>query len=197
MNSATQITATAPAGTGTVNVTVTTAGGTSATSAADDFTYVTSATITAVGTLDDAHGTDITTVAVLPTQVGDVLVLAVKVSSPTITASSVSGGGASTWTRITQHTDTSNGVDVELWMGPVTATGASTVTVSFSSSVTSVGTELVVQEFSSGLGSTTAWTLDKASGQTDASSTTVGLPEPRPGQDGRAVRGIRLGAAGR
>ena len=38
--SATSITATSPAGTGTVDVTVTTTGGTSATSAADQFTYV-------------------------------------------------------------------------------------------------------------------------------------------------------------
>jgi Bacterial Ig-like domain (group 3)/IPT/TIG domain len=40
VNSATQITATSPAGIGTVDVTVTTAGGTSATSMADQFTYV-------------------------------------------------------------------------------------------------------------------------------------------------------------
>jgi hypothetical protein len=40
VNSATQITATAPAGTGTVDVTVTTVGGTSATSAADQFSYM-------------------------------------------------------------------------------------------------------------------------------------------------------------
>ena len=40
VNSATQITATSPAGSGAVDVTVTTAGGTSATSSADLFTYV-------------------------------------------------------------------------------------------------------------------------------------------------------------
>lgn len=40
VNSATQITATAPAGTGTVDIRVTTGGGTSATSAADQFTYL-------------------------------------------------------------------------------------------------------------------------------------------------------------
>jgi hypothetical protein len=39
VNSLTQVTAVAPAGTGTVNLTVTTAGGTSPTSAADQFTY--------------------------------------------------------------------------------------------------------------------------------------------------------------
>ncbi|WP_159845760.1 putative Ig domain-containing protein [Brevundimonas sp. G8] len=46
VNSATQVTATAPAGTGTVDVRVTTGGGTSATSAADQFTYVAAPTIT-------------------------------------------------------------------------------------------------------------------------------------------------------
>ena len=40
VNSTTQITATSPAGIGTVDVTVTTPGGTSATSTADQFTYV-------------------------------------------------------------------------------------------------------------------------------------------------------------
>jgi len=49
VNSATQITATAPAGSpGTVDVRVTTVGGTSATSAADQFTYVTAPTVTAI-----------------------------------------------------------------------------------------------------------------------------------------------------
>ncbi|MDR6769124.1 hypothetical protein J2W88_004432, partial [Acidovorax delafieldii] len=48
MNSATQITATAPAGTGTVDVRVTTPIGTSATSAADQYTYVAAPTVTSI-----------------------------------------------------------------------------------------------------------------------------------------------------
>ncbi|WP_312317284.1 IPT/TIG domain-containing protein [Stenotrophomonas sp.] len=49
VNSATQITATAPAGAaGTVDISVTTAGGTSTTSAADRFTYVAAPTVTSV-----------------------------------------------------------------------------------------------------------------------------------------------------
>ena len=43
--SATELSAESPAGTGTVNVTVTSAGGTSATSAADDFSYVSTPTV--------------------------------------------------------------------------------------------------------------------------------------------------------
>ncbi|MGC8201002.1 IPT/TIG domain-containing protein, partial [Salmonella enterica] len=48
VNSASQITATSPAGTGTVDVSVTTAGGTSATSAADQFTYVAAPTVSSI-----------------------------------------------------------------------------------------------------------------------------------------------------
>src|SRR5262245_7364533 len=48
VNSATQITATAPAGVGTVDVTVTTAGGTSAISSSDRFTYGPAPTVTNV-----------------------------------------------------------------------------------------------------------------------------------------------------
>jgi hypothetical protein len=48
VNSATSITATSPAGTGTVDVTVTTPAGTSATSSADQFTYVAGPTVTSI-----------------------------------------------------------------------------------------------------------------------------------------------------
>src|SRR5215471_14475435 len=48
VNSATQITATSPAGIGTVDVTVTTAGGTTAISTADQFTYGLGGTTTAL-----------------------------------------------------------------------------------------------------------------------------------------------------
>ena len=53
INSATQITATSPAGTGTVDVTVTTAGGTSADSSADKFGYMAAPVVT----VTDAGGT--------------------------------------------------------------------------------------------------------------------------------------------
>ena len=48
VNSVTQISATSPAGTGTVDITVTTAGGTSATSSADQFTYVAAPTVSGI-----------------------------------------------------------------------------------------------------------------------------------------------------
>ena len=48
VDSDTQITATSPAGTGTVNVTVTTEGGVSVTSSADQFTYIPAPTVSAI-----------------------------------------------------------------------------------------------------------------------------------------------------
>ncbi|UDF32539.1 UNVERIFIED_ORG: IPT/TIG domain-containing protein (plasmid) [Roseateles sp. XES5] len=52
----TQITATAPAGTGTVDIRVTTAGGTSATSASDQYTYVVAPTVTSVSPIAGPTG---------------------------------------------------------------------------------------------------------------------------------------------
>ena len=64
IDSATQITATSPAGiAGTVDVTVRTAGGTSATSSADRFTYVVFTTTTSVGTNASVYGQALTLTA--------------------------------------------------------------------------------------------------------------------------------------
>ncbi|MBJ7472962.1 MAG: IPT/TIG domain-containing protein, partial [Solirubrobacteraceae bacterium] len=62
VDSATQITATAPAGSGVVNVRVTTPSGTSANTAADDYTYIPVPTITALvpGAGPDVGGTLVT-----------------------------------------------------------------------------------------------------------------------------------------
>nr|WP_246670128.1 IPT/TIG domain-containing protein [Bradyrhizobium stylosanthis] len=62
VDSGTQITATAPAGSGTVDVRVTTIGGTSAVSAADQFTYIAAPTVTSISPTSGptAGGTSVT-----------------------------------------------------------------------------------------------------------------------------------------
>ncbi len=176
------VTVTAPAGASTVDVTVTTGGGTSLTNPGDEYTYnlSTSPTIAAVGSYTSAHNTGVTTLAVSPVNVGDVLVLAARASSGTTTVSSVSGGGVSAWTRLSQHTDATDVVDDELWMGPVATTGPSTVSVTFSASVTGTLVELVAQEFSSGLGASTTWTAGGSGAQNNTSSTKVAFPSLTP-----------------
>jgi len=181
-NTATSLTVTAPAGASTVDVTVTTAGGTSLTNTGDEYTYnvSTSPTITAVGSYTSAHSTGVTTLGVTPAHVGDVLVLAARASSGTTTVSSVTGGGVSSWTKLTQHTDSTDVVDDELWMGPVATTGSSTISVTFSASVTSTLVELVAQEFSSGLGTSTVWAAGGSGAQNNTSSTKVAFPSLTP-----------------
>ncbi len=185
VNSTTSISATAPAGTGTVDVTVSASGGTSATSSADHYTYTSAApTVTAVGTLANGAGDGTTTLAVSPQHVGDLLVLVVKADVATVTASSVSGGGASTWTRVEGPYAGYSGHDLEIWTGTVTTTGASTIDVTFSSSVTAIYTGLADQEFSSSSGSSTVWAVGTGAGISNASSTTVTFPGLTPSASG-------------
>ncbi len=183
---AVQLTATAPAGSNTTDVTVTTLGGTSPTSTADHFTYLSSSgtTISAVGTLANKAGTDTTTLAVSPQHVGDVLVLAVKVRSTSVAASAVSGGGVGSWTQARAPFAAYTGFDVQLWTGPVTASGSSTITVTFGSSVKSIYTGLAAQEFSATTGAGTAWGIDTGGGISNASSTTVTFPALTPSGTG-------------
>ena len=135
--------------------------------------------IAAVGSPANASGSGITTLSVSPQAVGDVLVLAVKVNSTAITVSSVSGGGVSAWSNLESYSVYA-GHDLELWMGRVTATGSSSVTVTFSSSVSSISVELTSEEFSAGLGASTVWAKDIAGGQSNGSSTMVGFPSLTP-----------------
>ncbi len=182
VNSSTSITITSPAeSASTVNVTVTTPGGTSAVNApADQFTFtVPSVVISAVGTLTSQTGTALTTLAVSPKTVGDVLVVFAEVGTTGHTVSSVSGGGVATWTKAVAFTGT-GGVDTEIWFGKVTTAGSSTITFSWSSSIAGFDAEYGAQEFSSSLGASTVWAADKTGTSNGASSTTVPFPSLTP-----------------
>jgi hypothetical protein len=68
--------------------------------------------------------------------------------------------------------------DHEIWLGKITTTGASTITITPSGPTTSINIDLDAQEFTAGLGSATIWARDgsQQAGQTNASSTTVSFP---------------------
>lgn len=101
VNSATSITATAPAGTGTVDVRVTTTGGTSATSAADQYNYVPAPTVSSVspasgptsgGTTVTITGTNFSSATAVTFGANPALSYTVN-SASQITATSPSGAG--------------------------------------------------------------------------------------------------------
>jgi large repetitive protein len=135
--------------------------------------------ISAVGALANNAGTGLTTLAVSPQGIGDLLVLAVKADSTSVSASSISGGGVGTWTRAEGPYTGYAGHEFEIWEGAVTAIGSSTITVTFSASVTSISTEFAAQEFS-GSGSGTVFSVDNGAGISNASSTTVTFPPRTP-----------------
>jgi len=131
-------------------------------------------TISAVGSMADSQGTGVSSLAVSPKTAGDALVLTAKISSSSAKVSSISGGGA-TWAKLTSYEDASSH-DLEVWLGTVTTTGSSTISVSYSASVGSSSVELIAQEFTAGLGGASVWTKDVGSGISNATSTTVASP---------------------
>jgi RHS repeat-associated protein len=135
-----------------------------------------SSTISAVGSLQQSDGTGDTTLSVNPQHVGDALILSAFINGSQ-SISSISGGG-STWQKLARGYPGVWG-SVELWLGTVTATGSSTITVSFSSSVSGEETSLSAQEYTNGTGATTTWAEDTGAGL-NGSSTTITFPTVSP-----------------
>jgi hypothetical protein len=136
-------------------------------------------TISASGTLASNIATGATTLAHTNNAVGNVLILGTKVTSTTITVSTVTGGGATNWVKIAgSNNDGSR--SQELWMGTVTTTGAQTITLTFSASVAAIAVDLGAQEFSSSLGTAAIWMAETSSFLNNGASTTVTWPTLAP-----------------
>ena len=176
VNSPTSITIVSPVDpAAAVDVTVTTSGG--GTSAAnppkDQFTFLPPSGVAVVGSFASTSGS-VTTMADDPQLLGDVLVVfAQRASGTTVTA--VSGGGVTTWHKAVQFAG-STGADEELWYGTVTSTGSSTITFTWSTSITGHTAEYGAQEFTAGLGAGTVWSLDKTGTLNGASGTSIPFP---------------------
>ncbi|WP_205746406.1 IPT/TIG domain-containing protein [Dyella amyloliquefaciens] len=173
VNSATSITATSPAGSaGTVDVTVTTAGGTSAISASDRFTYVVAPTVTSIsptwgvlagGTTVTITGTDFT--AATAVRFGSTAASSFTVNSPTsITATSPAASAGTVHVTVTTAGGTSaaSAADQYTYLAVPTVSSASP-----SAGLTSGGTMVTI--LGANFGSATSVTF----GGTAATSFTV------------------------
>jgi hypothetical protein len=117
--------------------------------------------ITAVGTAyKQAATSGATTLSVTPTTVGNCLIVATN-TTLTTDSMSLSGGGCSQWVRLVgPFVGTSGTHAIELWVGTITTTGASTITFTGSPSALSGGTNgFMAQEFSGG-GAGTVWAAE-------------------------------------
>lgn len=136
--------------------------------------------ITANGTLASVTGTALTSLTLVATSaIGDLRVFYSKVNSATRSVSSLSGGNVTTWTRIagpSVDTATTAG-NHEIWIGICTSAGTTAITVTWSGSVTGLGTDLDCQTFSFGSALTT-WVLDGSQSGflNNASSATITYP---------------------
>ena|GEM_PF-3435243 len=178
VNSSTSISVPSPVTTGTVDVTVTGAGGTSATSPADKYTYTTGPPppyIEAAGFPRDFASSGLKNVSLSPHSVGDLVVLFVELHSGS--SPSVSGLSAANinWqhSAAVVNTDATVPLHVETWFGIATSTATATTTINYSGSVMGNSIEIIADSFHYG-GSGT-WTV-AAGGQKDGSSSTVGFP---------------------
>lgn len=127
-------------------------------------------TISAVGsTVIPTRAVGLVSASVTPANVGDCWILATQIASTTISVASVSGGGVTTWTRLVGPFVALGG-NIDLWLGKITALGASTITIS-GTNVTTTNNILMVQEFTNGSGAGTTWAKDGTQSGTITNST--------------------------
>lgn len=141
----------------------------------------------------DAQATQaITTVAV-----GDIVIVGVMIASTSITVSSIADTSSRiTWQSATTiaGTDSTDTDRSEMWYGVVTSTGTTTVTVTYSGSVTSILCRLFVDSWSSSDGSSSAWSVVNTGGPTrTVSSGTITYPSVTSGSAGGLYEGFAFG----
>ena len=132
----------------------------------------TNASITEVAEWD-ANATNV--VSVNPTSVGDEIILTTQIPTGGVSVSSISGGGVSIWNKAIVNNGNGTINRVEMWVGTVTATGSSNITVTYSAAPGSE--EITATEFSAaGVNASTTWGVDTTGAQINTSSSVVTFP---------------------
>ena len=123
-----------------------------------------------------SSGTNNSTLSDSPAALGDLVVLAIKYGNTAINVTGISGGGVTNWHLVTSGSSTANSTSESLWEGTVSSIGPSTISVNFSSSTGTLN-DIDAQEFSSGLGLNTSWSVESSGFlPTTTASTTSSLP---------------------
>jgi IPT/TIG domain len=178
VNSATSVTATSPAGTGigTVDITVTTPGGTSPTSANDQFSYTGASTINEALTfpVSPVESAGLSTITVNPQHVGDLVIISMQVHSTTAAIATVTGGHVTTWTRAAIFHDTVNNTTYDVFSGIATATGSVAATLTYTVDLSTTPVELLADSYTAS--AATNWTVVTSGGTTsNGAATTAAL----------------------
>jgi hypothetical protein len=116
------------------------------------------------------------TLNISPSAVGDEIVLTTQIPTGGVTVTGVSGGGVGSWTKAVANNGNGTVNRVEMWIGTVSSTGSSTITVTYSSAPGV--NEITATEFTAaGVNASTSWGIVNASSQLNSSSSsTVTFP---------------------
>jgi hypothetical protein len=154
-------------------------------------TVVLESTASASGTITHATGfpvtvessvaPGVTSLAVTPQHIGDLLILESQIHSATITVTGVTGTGTGTWALAEQYVNPPNslypnGITEEIWWAVATATAATTINVAYSASVAALTPELVADSFTPSTLSSSVWSVVASNGATAASTSTITFP---------------------
>lgn len=136
-------------------------------------------TISASGAFSTATGTPLTSLTVASAVVGNVRLFASILYATSRTVSAISGGGVGTWSHVVS-TGSSNGSIAEIWWGQVTSTTTpTTLTITWSGSMTGLTTELASQMFQTTVGSP-IWAIQTSNSSTGSTGTTLTWPSLTP-----------------
>lgn len=134
---------------------------------------VTSIAITYVNGWTNTVNGNAMTLGVSPADVGNLMVLFVAPQKSN-TVSSVSGGGVTTWSKITS---TISGTGMEMWRGVVTSAGSNTISVNLTGATGN--NDIAAYEFTTG-SATGSWVVDTSNTLSNTASTTVTWPDLTP-----------------
>ncbi len=110
-----------------------------------------------------------------PVKVGDLVVLSMQLHTTGISITGITGGNVGKWQRAIAYRNTgSDTLYYEMWWGVATATGSSTVNISYSANVSQWAIELIVDSFTTA--SPLPWAVVTSGGSSNPASSSASWP---------------------
>jgi hypothetical protein len=122
----------------------------------------------------DSNNTN--TLVISPSTVGNEIVLTTQIPTSGVTVTGVSGGGVASWNKVVTSAGNGTVNRVEMWVGTVTASGSSTITVTYSAAPGAE--EITATEFTAaGVNAATSWGTESFGSQLNSTaSSTITFP---------------------
>lgn len=146
-------------------------------------------------TFTNSSGGPATTLTVSPAAIGHLQLITVRINNNFgFSVTNLTGGGCPAWSPIQVISGGDTDRRVEIWAGTVATAGSSTLTITYSSGVTTQYSNINVVEFSSSYGTATQWTVDTSTtNDTTVDSTVINFPSLNAAGSGELYFGLCCG----